>query len=103
MNEWVSQGALLRARLANSTYSCTSYRVLCSRYLIDLYVICSSATLFFLFYIFSSPFTGNRELRNNWTGYVYTCTALYIWYVSIRSSAVLCCLVLLILVHAAVP
>ena len=37
------------------------------------------AALFLLFYVFSSPFTSNRELRRHWTGYVYFSTVLYIW------------------------
>ena len=37
------------------------------------------ALLFLLFYIFSSPFHANRELRRHWNGYVYLSTTLYVW------------------------
>jgi len=37
------------------------------------------ALLFLLFYVFSSPFTSNRELRRHWSGYVYVSTILYVW------------------------
>jgi len=32
-----------------------------------------------LFYVFSSPFTSNRELRHRWSGYVYVSTVIYLW------------------------
>lgn len=60
--------------VANSTFHSTATTTTSYIYWYSIYGL-----LFLAFFVFSSPFQGNRELRDRWNGYVYISTILYIW------------------------